>query len=94
MSQVANTPVSTSAFPNMRNVAHPDNEQRRHDYETACVAEREYYKRKESDSLTHKPVGFKKMRKASKLSGPSHQRYLRQNKWIKATPLCWKENVK
>ena len=43
MSHIANTPVSTSAFPNMRNVAHPDNEQRRHDYETSIKIARVFF---------------------------------------------------
>lgn len=59
-----------------------DREQRRLDYEAACVAENEYYKRKESGSLTKNPVELKK-RKTSFLSRPSHQRYLRENNWIK-----------
>ena len=58
-----------------------DHEQRRIDYETACVAEKEYYRRKESGSPTKNPVN--KKRKASALSRPGHQRYLRENKWIK-----------
>ena len=57
--------------------------QRRLDDEAACVAAKEYYRRKESGSLPKNPVEFKKKRKASALSRPGHQRYLRENKWIK-----------
>jgi hypothetical protein len=60
-----------------------DKEQRRLDYEAACVAEKEYYRRKEGCALEKNPVEFNKRRKASALSRPRHQRYLRKNKWIK-----------
>jgi hypothetical protein len=58
-----------------------DHRQRRLDYVAACVAERDYYERKESGSLTKK-LSFRKKTQASALARPSHERYLMKNKWI------------
>jgi hypothetical protein len=55
-----------------------DKEQRRVEYENACEIERQYYERAQNKSIR-----IKRPRKTSTLSGPSHMRYLRKNKWIK-----------
>ena len=59
-----------------------DKEQRRVEFETACESEREYYEKQELGFPTKSSAGFKR-HKIHTLSGPSHQKYLHRNKWIK-----------
>ena len=64
-----------------------DKEQRRVDYETACIEEKEYYARQEI-SFVKKTMKQKRL-KGPAVCAPANMNYLRRNRWIKGVEKCF-----
>ena len=62
-----------------------DKDQRRVDYEAACIAEKEYYERRELGRVKTKSTKVKL--KVAAVCTPSNVSYLRRNRWIKGVDM-------
>ena len=64
-----------------------DMEQRRVDYEAACIAEKKYYERQELGSVAK--TSNRTRLKAPAVCAPANMNYLRRNRWIKGVDKCF-----